>query len=40
MDIVPGAVHGQVFSGHNSSREGSRVPRVEIGDDDSDGVCG
>ena len=40
MDRVPKAVHGQVFSGHCSSRKGSGVPRTEAGDDDSDGVCG
>ena len=39
MDRVPGAVHGQVFSRHRSSREGSGVPRAEVGDNDSDGVC-
>ena len=40
MDRVPGAVHGQLFSGHCSSCEGSRVPKAEAEDDDSDGVCG
>ena len=40
MDRVPRAVHGQVFSGHRSSLEGSGVPRAEAGDNDSDGVCG
>ena len=40
MDRVPGAFHGQVFSGHCSSRENSGVPRAEVGDDDCDGVCG
>ena len=40
MDKVLGAVHGQVFSGHRSSQKGSRVPRAEARDDDSDGVSG
>ena len=40
MDSVPGAVHGLVFFGHRSLREGSGVPRAEAGHDDSDGVCG
>ena len=36
MDRVLGAVHGQVISGYCSSREGSRVPRAEVGDNDCD----
>ena len=36
MDRVPEVVHGQVFSRYCSSREGSRVPRAEVEDDDCD----
>ena len=36
MERVPGAFHGQVFSGHCSSLKGLGVPRAEEGDDDSD----
>ena len=39
MGRVPGAVHGQVFFGYCSPREGSGVPRAEAGDDDCDGLC-
>ena len=40
MERVPVAVHGQVFSGYCLSREGSGVPRAEVGDVDCDGLCG
>ena len=40
MGRVPGAVHGYIFSGYCSSREGSRVPRAEVGNNDCDGLCG
>ena len=40
MGRVPGAVHGQVFSGYCSSHEGSGVPRAIAGDDDCDELCG
>ena len=40
MGKVPGAVHGQVFFGYNSSRESLRVPRAEARNDDNDGVRG
>ena len=40
MGRILGAVHGQVFSGHCSSREGSGVLRAEVGDYDPIGVCG
>ena len=36
MGRVLGAVHGQVFSGHCSTCEGSRVPKAEVGDYDCD----
>ena len=39
MDRIPGVVQGQVFS-DTTRHEGSGVPRAELGDDDSDGVCG
>ena len=34
MGRVPGAVHGQVFSRHCSTCEGSGVPRAEVEDYD------
>ena len=40
MGRVSGAVHEEVFSRDCETCEGSRVPRAEIGNDDSDGVCG
>ena len=40
MGRVPWSFHGQVFFGYCSSREGSGVPRAEVGDYDRIGVCG
>ena len=40
MGRVLGVVHGQVFSRYCSLRESSGIPRVEVEDDDCDGLCG
>ena len=38
MGRVLGVVHGKVFSRYYEICEGSGVPRVEVGDDDCDGI--
>ena len=40
MGRVPGAVHGEVFSGHYEACESSGVPRAETWDNDCDGLIG